>query len=225
MSPQAEARRDRILEASLGVISRQGFHRTSISDIAAGAQVSRATVYQYFSDKRDLLVALADRVARRIIDAIDVWDALPAIPGDPAKGTACEMKEVLRTMIHMRIAQVLAAISANADAARLVLRLTRGNDRLVDDTLRRIDEHVVGILVRDIQVATGYGWARPCDPDILARFLLGGIEKLVIEALDRDAPFALDADALVREIGALVYNGLANREVSAPTEQPGTSHG
>src|SRR5262249_23727898 len=192
-SPQAEARRDEILEVALGVISRKGFHRTSIADIAGGARVSRATVYQYFADKRDILVALADRIARRIIDAADAWAPLPTdlaesgIDGEPRS-----VEDQLRLMIdliHARVSRILEAIVANGDAARLVVRLTRGNDRLVDDTLRRIDDHVVGILTRDIETAKERGWARTCEAQIIARFLLGGLEKIIMDTFDReDAP-------------------------------------
>src|SRR5581483_10735841 len=67
LTPQAERRRDQSLEAALAVMSRKGFDRTSIADIAGRARVARATVYQHFADKRDVLVALANRVTFRVI--------------------------------------------------------------------------------------------------------------------------------------------------------------
>src|SRR5262249_62198739 len=80
LSNRAEARRDKIFAAALEVISRKGFHQTSIADIAGRACVSRATVYQYFCDKRDILASLTDRVAQRLIDAMDSWATLPLAP-------------------------------------------------------------------------------------------------------------------------------------------------
>src|SRR5262245_15065281 len=77
LSPRADARREEILEVALEVISRKGFHDTSIADIARGARASRATVYQYFHDKEDILLALAERVANSVIAAVDVWVPLP----------------------------------------------------------------------------------------------------------------------------------------------------
>ena len=116
-------------------------------------------------------------------------------------------------MIDSRIAQVLAAIAADAAAARLVLRLVRGSDRQVNDVMRGIDTHVVGVLARDITAAVAHGWARPCDAPMTARFILGGIEKLVIDALDPEQPIDLDLASVGREIGALVFFGLAQREL------------
>jgi len=225
LSPQAEARRDEILEVALGVISRKGFHRTSIADIAGGARVSRATVYQYFADKRDILVALADRIARRIIDAADAWAPLPTdLSGTEVEGEARSVEDQARLMIeliHTRVSRILEAIVANADAARLVVRLTRGNDRLVDDTLRRIDDHIVGILTRDIETAKERGWVRPCHAQTIARFLLGGLEKIVMDTFDREDAPPLDSNVIAGEMAAFVFFGLAQRDApAAPEEQP-----
>src|SRR5262250_1338566 len=119
---RGDALRDGILEAALEVMSRKGFERASIAAIAGRAGVSRATVYQHFCDKQDILAALAERIAQRIIAAIDTWAPLPP----PAHAG----KHELRAMIDARVAQILAAIAANADATRLVVRLTRGSDML-----------------------------------------------------------------------------------------------
>jgi AcrR family transcriptional regulator len=218
LSPHALARRDEILEAALEVISRQGFHQTSMAAIADRVHVSRPTVYQHFRDKRDILVALADRIARRIIATVDSWPALPSPPeGFVMTPEQCQAtKDVLWLTLEMRTTQVLEAISANADAARLVIRLTRGQDRLVDDMFRQIDEHVVAVLTRDLETAISYGWVRPCNARLIARFLLGGLEKLVMDALDRDEPLRLNTKALVAEIGALQFFGLAHKDVFGP---------
>jgi len=214
LSPQAEARRRSILAAALEIMSRKGFHQTSIGDISRRARVSRAAVYQYFRDKRDVLAAIADAVERLITDAVDAWVPLPSGVGE-RPGTTAEphvLIEQLRLMIDTRASQVVVAIAANADAARLVLRQLRGVDKLVDDALRRIDAHVVGVLARDVQTAIDHGWARPCDAQTIARYLLGGVQKLVIDALDPDQPIELD-ESVVREIGALVFFGLANLDL------------
>src|SRR5262249_47513663 len=210
----AEARREEILEAALEVISRQGFHQTTIAAIANRAHVSRATVYKNFADKRDILVALADRITRSLIAAIDRWPALPSPAPADSEEEIGSTRDQLRIVIETRTGQILEAIAENADAARLVVRLTRSNDRLVDDILRRIDDHVVDVLSRDIDAAIGFGWARSCDTRTIVRFLVGGLEKLVLDALDRDDPLELDRKGIESEIGALVFFGLAQRDVA-----------
>jgi AcrR family transcriptional regulator len=216
VSRRAQARRDGILDAALTVISHKGFHGTSVADVASRARVSRATVYQHFADKRDIFGALAGRIAQRIIEAADGWPDLPSDPLEemPAANVPARANE-LRVMIAARITQILEVISADTDAARLIIRPPPGSNELADDALRRIGDHIVEILTRDIQEASENGLLRPCDPRTVSRFLLGGIEKLVIEALDRDEPLALHVDAIADEIGALVYSLVNGRLLAA----------
>src|SRR4029453_16022874 len=75
-----DTRRDGILEAALEIMSRKGFERASIAAIPGRAGVARATVYQHFCDKQDILVALAERITRRIIETVETWAPLPASP-------------------------------------------------------------------------------------------------------------------------------------------------
>lgn len=215
LSPLAGARREEILDAALELFSRHGFHDTSISQIAALAHVSRATVYQYFHDKRDVLAAIAQRVERRFLAAIDAWNPLPTVPSD-----GCESGELigrLRAMIHARIAQILTAANArNVAGIRLVLRSIRGQDDPIREATRRIEAHVLGILTRDVEAAIRFGWARECDAETIALFLLGGIEKLLFRALDADEPPAVSQPTVVEEIGAFVFFGLAAAALDKP---------
>ncbi|HEX5984642.1 MAG TPA: helix-turn-helix domain-containing protein [Solirubrobacterales bacterium] len=50
--------RTKILEASRRLFARRGFSETSMGDIARAAQVARATVYNNFDDKQDILAAI-----------------------------------------------------------------------------------------------------------------------------------------------------------------------
>ncbi|HEX5990403.1 MAG TPA: TetR/AcrR family transcriptional regulator [Solirubrobacterales bacterium] len=50
--------RTKIIEASRKLFARRGFSETSMGDIAKAAQVARATVYNNFDDKQDILAAI-----------------------------------------------------------------------------------------------------------------------------------------------------------------------
>src|SRR3954451_10931393 len=50
--------RTRILDASRKLFGRKGFSETSMGDIARAAQVARATVYNNFDDKQDILAGI-----------------------------------------------------------------------------------------------------------------------------------------------------------------------
>lgn len=50
--------RTKIIQASRKLFARRGFSETSMGDIARAAQVARATVYNNFDDKQDILAAI-----------------------------------------------------------------------------------------------------------------------------------------------------------------------
>jgi len=57
---QREARRQQILDAALTCFSRDGFHATTTADIVRESGVSQGTLYLYFANKDDIVVAMAD---------------------------------------------------------------------------------------------------------------------------------------------------------------------
>src|SRR5262245_29584477 len=210
---QGDTRRDGILEAALEVMSRRGFERSSIAAIAGRAGVARATVYQHFCDKQDILLALAERITHRIIETVETWEPLPATP-------AAGEKE-LRAMIDKRVAQILGAIATNADATRLVVRLNRGSDRAhTADFLATIDDHVAAMLPREMHAARNFRCARHCEAQTAARFILGGLEKVANDAIDRDESSALRTTSMAAEIGALVFFALVHRDLLAGAGSP-----
>ena len=55
---ESEERQRQIFNAAVAVIVRQGYDKTTMSDIADEAGVSRGTVYLYFKGKEELFEAL-----------------------------------------------------------------------------------------------------------------------------------------------------------------------
>jgi AcrR family transcriptional regulator len=55
-----DARRRHILDAAVRCFSRDGFHATTTADIVRESGVSQGTLYLYFANKDDMVVALAD---------------------------------------------------------------------------------------------------------------------------------------------------------------------
>jgi len=77
-----DEREAQILRAATSVIIRQGYDKTTMSDIAEEAGVSRGTVYLYFKGKEELFEALLYWEWRQYAQA---W--LEALESDPHGGT------------------------------------------------------------------------------------------------------------------------------------------
>src|SRR5260370_19997125 len=52
--------RERIVAETLSLFARIGFHETTVCDIAKAAEISPASVYQYFESKEEIFVELLD---------------------------------------------------------------------------------------------------------------------------------------------------------------------
>lgn len=80
--------RERILDAATDVVRRLGLRRTSMSDVAAHAGVSRGSVYRYFPDRDALVDAVLERTAIRFVasseDAVRRGRTLAAQVGEAA---------------------------------------------------------------------------------------------------------------------------------------------
>ncbi|WP_067497461.1 TetR/AcrR family transcriptional regulator [Actinoplanes sp. TFC3] len=64
-------KRDAILDAARRLFIGDGFDRTSVDAVAAGAGVSKRTVYDYFGDKVTLLAAVVESAGKTLVATID----------------------------------------------------------------------------------------------------------------------------------------------------------
>lgn len=80
--PDSDEREQQILSAAAAVIMRQGYDKTTMSDIADEAGVSRGTVYLYFKGKEEIFEAL---LYREYMQYAQTW--LERIESDPRGGT------------------------------------------------------------------------------------------------------------------------------------------
>ena len=67
---QVEDKRTAILQATLTLVSRHGFHGTSMSKIADKAGVSDGIIYHCFNGKDDLIAELYRGIKRDVGQAI-----------------------------------------------------------------------------------------------------------------------------------------------------------
>lgn len=68
---RADARRSQILDAAVQVFAHKGFHAATVRDIAKKAKLADGTMYLYFKNKNDLLLAILDRMRERERHAVE----------------------------------------------------------------------------------------------------------------------------------------------------------
>lgn len=74
-SPAFTARQDQILDAAETCFVRNGFHRSTMQDLAREASMSSPNIYRYFVSKEAVLLSMAERERRRAADRIASLEA------------------------------------------------------------------------------------------------------------------------------------------------------
>lgn len=74
--------RESIELAARKLFAERGFHGTTLADITSAAGKSPAVFYRYFSDKEDLLAALAQSFLHDVVEPSGLSVQLPEAPGD-----------------------------------------------------------------------------------------------------------------------------------------------
>jgi TetR/AcrR family transcriptional regulator, acrAB operon repressor len=90
---EAVETRNQILDAAERVFSARGVSRTSLSDIADAASVTRGAVYWHFKDKADLFCEMVARVTMPMEDA--PCQISPAQEADPLAGVRAMLTGIL----------------------------------------------------------------------------------------------------------------------------------
>ena len=65
-----QGKRSRILAVAEKLFSKKGFSKATISELAHHAQVAEGTIYEYFKNKEDLLVSIAENRFQKLMDML-----------------------------------------------------------------------------------------------------------------------------------------------------------
>ena len=154
-------RRDEVMAAAKKVFARNGFHATTIADIAKEARLAYGSVYQYFDSKEELFDALmaAEEYALRthLAVALAATGARPDESWEPLRATVQATFEFFEAD---RATAKLVFRDAYALGERFEKHLIAIYERFIDDIEDRIvaaQEHGEVILVSSRMAAYSMG--------------------------------------------------------------------
>ncbi|MCA9644873.1 MAG: TetR/AcrR family transcriptional regulator [Polyangiaceae bacterium] len=213
----AEARRQQILQCALEAFSERGYHATSIGEICERARIGRATLYQYFTDKRDVLVALLEGIYSKVVQAVEDRQRLSLERAlSEARGSDTSVHRVGSSgmptheqsiaFMRARFIAFLSLVFEDEATTRLILRAARGADGVVDELLGRLDAVVIESIEQELRLAIAAGIVRDLDVPFVARFFVGGLEKVVLRAIDEERP--LDIEQIAEQAALLEGIGI-----------------
>jgi len=142
LTPKGRQTRLAIEQAARKLFAERGFHGTTLADITSAAGKSPAVFYRYYTDKEDLLAALAESFLRDIMTPSGLSLQLPESPNDSeffrsvVTGYWNMFKQNIGIMIA--VAQLAATQKRFADVQNEFRRF--GMD-IVAASVRRAQEH------------------------------------------------------------------------------------
>ena len=122
MPPKGERRKQQIINTAKDMFINEGFQSTHIGQVCEKLNIARGTVYQYFSNKKEILYAILDSVIEEIEDILDPDDLTEFLGhnDDPLK---------IKKFIHKRISGTMSVLVNEPIVIKLIFQRHSGYRR------------------------------------------------------------------------------------------------
>ncbi|MBI4727965.1 MAG: TetR/AcrR family transcriptional regulator [Acidobacteria bacterium] len=186
---QGERTRRALLTAAQEVFRERGYHAARVDDITARAGTSHGAFYLYFSNKSEILEALAAETSEQLHDLS--WKLEDLESGDAAYETLRKWVGEL-VDLYLAHAPVIAAwIEAEPGSPRF--------ERLGRDVLAKVTRQVG----RVVRAASDPRARRPLDPAVAATAIVAMLERFCYFWLARGAEF--EREQAVDTLAGIMY--------------------
>jgi len=193
------ARKEQILDAAAQVFAEKGFHRATTKEIAAVADVSEGTIYNYFGSKNDLLIGMMTRVGDSQVP--------PEIFEQEGLDDAREFYTTLIQRRHTFVRQ-------NKSILQAVLSEILTNQEMRERYNEQIVEPFLSMFEQYLSVQVEQGQMRQVDAELTTRYLfalnLGLLGMLILG--DPLLQSKWESDELTESLTEFVFDGLGTRE-------------
>lgn len=190
----AEARRTQILMGAAQVFAKKGFHKATTREIAKASGVSEGTIYNYFKNKRDLLVAMIDVIGVQSVRNI-VTDHPPEDPGVYLTAIFKDRYQFAKNFGN-RLTPIVAEM------------LTDGEMR--ETIYSQIASPLASYIENFVQANIDSGRFRPVDPVVATRSFVGALFinfALKLSGLEERYK-NLSEDELIEQLVSIFLGGL-----------------
>ncbi|MEL6450556.1 MAG: TetR/AcrR family transcriptional regulator [Pseudomonadota bacterium] len=193
---------DQVLEGARAVFMADGFEGASVDDIARAAEVSKATLYSYFPDKRLLFMEVANiECARQSQAAIDNIDM-----SQPPRDVLCQVgMHFLRFITSKFGQQVFRICVAESDRFPEIGRAfyQSGPERMRTEMGAYFTEAMErGELRMDDVTLASDQFGELCKADIWPRLMFGVIDCDSVTEADIDRVVTAAVDTFLARYGA-----------------------
>lgn len=188
-----EKTRSEILDAAGSLFRSQGYSDTNLGDVAAFIGIGRTTLYEYFTDKEDILVNIVEDTIPSLVD-----EMLSELPEEIS----------VRDRLAELLVRGLRYVSSDVDLGSMLMREM---SKLSGAAQRRIAQAHGGLateITRLCRLGMERGEFREADPDDVGR-LVYSLMMTSSQALMRRASGPRRFDNVADTLLLLVFDGLS----------------
>jgi AcrR family transcriptional regulator len=174
MRTKTETRRDAILSQALQVFREVGFDAASMSQIAGRVGGSKATLYNYFSSKEELLLDAmlhsADEHAQNVMELLETAEGLPS----QLHGFVQSLLTLLNSTETTEVLRVAISVGGTTDIGRKFYELGTHKvwtqiaellrNEIGQGTLKEVDADIMAMHLRCL-----------CEADLIRNLLGAGV--------------------------------------------------
>ena len=189
-----------ILEAAVKVFARQGFHQSTVAQIAKEAGVADGTIYLYFKNKNDILVQFFSYRAKQVF--VSFREAV-----DGSETSADKLRNLVR--------RHLAEFQRDKDGAVVYQVETHQNSRLAEAQIKEMSKMYRDLISEIVEQGQQEGTIRKdLYVSLVKRFIIGAVDEVINTWLHSDEEYDLVsmADPLVE----LFLKGIGHSDKAAP---------
>ena len=151
-----------ILEAAVKVFARQGFHQSTIAQIAKEAGVADGTIYLYFKNKDDILVQFFSFRAKQVFESFRE-------EVDRAETSSDKLRNLVR--------RHLAEFQRDRDGAVVYQVETHQNSRLAESQIKEMSKMYRDLISEIVEKGQQEGTIRKdLYVRLVKRFIIGAVD-------------------------------------------------
>lgn len=160
---KANLRKKKILECSKKEFSKNGFYKTQIADIAKSANISRATVYQYFNNKEEIYMTLLEEHLEKWKEVMKI-NEIDVFKLSPLKYFSYQVRKTLKFFAGDRY------------ISNIILRVGIGIPKDIDKPVKQFEEKILSVVINELSNGIETGFIRKdIDKEFVATLITGAI--------------------------------------------------
>jgi AcrR family transcriptional regulator len=202
MTQNDPARRQQILQAARRRLEHYGYEKTTMAEIASDAGVAVGTLYQYFKNKEDLIVAFGEECQNRYLEALTRISESSLPPQDR-----------LRELARLRVLEIKRQMEATPHGGEIMLRMMQRGHACCRK-MREQERQMIEEILREGAQRGEFSVTSPLDTARVFQSAFSGFMP--------PASLGRSRDELVREIDALfnlLLHGLKDASVSLESDR------